>query len=77
MMYNILLVLNERRSLNVIHFIIDITAINLFYLFEYVLPVIADYGSALKLNDWAKFKDAYLRLFRFFLCSKSQGILTN
>ena len=54
-----------------------ITSLNLFYLFEYVLPAIADYGSALKLNDWDKFRGAYLRLFRFFLCSKSQGLLTN
>ena len=46
---------------------------NLFYLFEFVLPAIADYGSALKLNNWEAFRNAYLRLFRFFLTSKSQG----
>lgn len=46
---------------------------NLYYLFEYVLPAIADYGSALKLNNWQGFRDAYLRLFRFFLGAKSQG----
>lgn len=46
---------------------------NLYYLFEYVLPAIADYGSALKLNDWQAFRDAYLRLFRFFLGARSQG----
>jgi len=40
---------------------------NLFYLFEFVLPAIADYGSALKLNNWEAFRIAYLRLFRFFL----------
>ena len=45
----------------------------LFYLFEFVLPAIADYGSALKLTDWKSFSDAYIRLFRFFLCAKSQG----
>ena len=50
-----------------------IQLLNLMYLFEYVLPTIADYGSALKLNDWNAFKGAYLRLFRFFLCAKSQG----
>ena len=46
---------------------------NLFYLFEFVLPALADYGVALKMNDWDSFKNAYLRLFRFFLSSKSQG----
>ena len=46
---------------------------NLYYLFEYVLPAIADYGSALKLNNWEAFREAYLRLFRFFLGAKSQG----
>ena len=46
---------------------------NLFYMFEFILPAIADYGSALKLNDWQTFRDAYLRLFRFFLGAKSQG----
>lgn len=47
---------------------------NMFYFFEYVLPAIADYGSALKLNDWPAFKQSFLRLFKFFLCSKSQGM---
>lgn len=47
---------------------------NLFYLFEFVLPVIADYGSALKLNDYQAFRNAYVRLFRFFLASRSQGL---
>ena len=28
---------------------------NLLYLFEYVLPAIADYGTALKLNNWDSF----------------------
>ena len=54
----------ERRYLNLY---------NLFYLFEYVLPAIADYGSALKLTNWQAFRDAYVRLFRFFLGAKSQG----
>lgn len=48
---------------------------SLFYLFEFVLPVIADYGSALKLNNWDVFWNAYVRLFRVFLCSTSKGIL--
>jgi len=51
-----------------------LTLYNLYYLFEFVLPAIADYGAALKLNDWQAFRDAYLRLFRFFLGSKSQGL---
>jgi hypothetical protein len=42
-------------------------------MFEFILPAIADYGSALKLNGWQNFRDAYLRLFRFFLGAKSQG----
>ena len=50
---------------------------NLFYLFKHILPDIAEHGSALKLNDWQAFRDAYIQLLRFFLGAKSQGHFHN
>jgi hypothetical protein len=47
--------------------------VNLFYLFEYVLPALHDYGAALKLNSWPAFEAAQRRLFRFYLGCKSAG----
>jgi hypothetical protein len=47
---------------------------NLFYLFEYVLPVVHDYGAALKLNSPALLDVALSRLFRFYLSCKTEGM---
>ena len=48
---------------------------NLLYLFDFVLPTVSDYGCALKLNNWNLFNQAFIRIFRIFLSSKSQGTL--
>jgi hypothetical protein len=40
--------------------------INLQTLFEFCIPIIQDYGVALKSNDWVLFSQCYVS--RFFLC---------
>ena len=46
---------------------------NLYYLFDYVLPCVADYGSALKLNDWNALRSALIRLMRFYFSFEAQA----
>lgn len=46
---------------------------NLLYLFEFVVPVVHDYGAALKLGKWNDFEGAFLRILKFYISSKSKG----
>src|SRR6185437_3727073 len=43
-------------------------------MFEFCIPTIQDYGAALKLNDWEKFRKCYDRLFLFFSMCTSKGV---
>ena len=48
--------------------------LNLNTMFEFCIPVIQDYGAALKLNDWERFKNCYYRLFLFFSMCTTKGV---
>src|SRR6185437_12770560 len=43
-------------------------------MFEFCIPTIQDYGAALKLNDWEKFRICYDRLFLFFSMCTTKGV---
>ena len=47
--------------------------LNLQTLFEFCIPIIQDYGSSLKSNDYLQFVRCYGRLLLFFLCCGSKG----
>jgi len=47
--------------------------VNLFYLFDFVLPAVSDYGVALKLGHFEKFREALLRVMKFYLSCRSNG----
>jgi len=47
---------------------------NLFYLFEFVLPVITDFGCAIKLGNYQLFKTTLLRMTRFILSLRDPGV---
>ena len=46
---------------------------NLFYLFAFFLPEVSDYGVALKLGHFEKFREALLRVMKFYLSCRSNG----
>jgi hypothetical protein len=48
--------------------------INLQTLFEFCIPVIQDYGVALKSNDWVLFSQCYVSLVSFFVMCNGQGV---
>src|SRR6185437_4953333 len=48
--------------------------LNLNIMFEFCIPTIQDYGAALKLNDWEKFRKCYDRLFLFFSMCTTKGV---
>lgn len=47
--------------------------LNLLYLFDFVLPAVSDYGVALKLGNFENFRDALLRVMKFYLSCRSNG----
>ena len=49
--------------------------LNLQSLFEYAIPVIQDYGTLLKANNWLSFSQAFLRLLGFFVMCNGKGSL--
>ena len=51
-----------------------IRLINLQTLFEFCIPVIQDYGVALKSNDWVLFSQCYVSLVSFFVMCNGQGV---
>ena len=51
-----------------------IQLINLQTLFEFCIPVIQDYGVALKSNDWVLFSQCYVSLVSFFVMCNGQGV---
>jgi hypothetical protein len=46
---------------------------NMLALFEFAIPVIIDYGSAIKLGDYTVWKKALQSLLRFYIMCKSPG----
>jgi len=48
--------------------------VNLLFLFDYVLPAVSDYLVALKLGDYKLFEEIFLKLLKFYLSCRSEGL---